>query len=442
MCKRFKIIRAGLLGITLFLPIAMLAQNAKVHEFPTAKPEALGFSEAKLKKMQQDMQRYVDERKLAGIVTLVARQGKVVHAEKYGMQEIENERPIQLNTIFRMASMTKPLTSVAVMMLYEQGRLKLDDPVSKFIPAFAETKVYATAGKLAQLDRPITIKDLLMHTSGITASAFGNSPVHVMYREADLGSAPTLDDFVSRLASLPLLHQPGGSWSYGLSTDVLARVVEVVSGIPFDRFLVRQVIEPLKMYDTDFMVPKEKRGRFAALYKTENTDGLKLVEAPTASEFVKPPKFPRGNTGIVSTALDYFRFAQMLLNGGELDDARLLKRESVALMTRNHLPENLIPLRVGPAEFTNNGFGLGFSVVVNQKTVAAINSNGFWWNRGTPPVGSYWWVGAYQTYFWIDPQNEIVGVFMAQSTDVMKYPFMQEFHTLVYEAFGNGQLND
>jgi len=227
-------------GSVLLLSDAAYSQKSHEAAFSLTPPETLNFSSAKLEKARQQMQSYVDERKFPGLITLVARRGKIVHAEKYGMQDIENNRPMQFNTIFRLASMTKPITSVAVMRLCEQGKLQLDDPVSKFIPVFAQAKVYGAAGKLAPLARPITIEDLLMHTSGLAMPGMGSSPVQEMYRQVELGKAASLADFVSRVAALPLAHQPGASWTYGLSTDVLARVVEVTSGMPFDRFIAQK----------------------------------------------------------------------------------------------------------------------------------------------------------------------------------------------------------
>jgi len=431
-----KTIRSSILaGSILLLSVATHGQKSNKEAFPLTPPETLGFSVAKLEQARQHMQRYVDERKLPGLVTLLARKGKVVHVEKYGMQDIEDNRPMQFNTIFRLASMTKPMTSVAVMRLCEQGKLQLDDPVSQFILAFAQTKVYGADGKLVPLERPITIKNLLMHTSGLTMAGMSKSPILEMYHKAALGKAASLADFVSRLAALPLVHQPGASWTYGLRTDVLARVVEVISGMPFDRFLAENIFMPLKMADTGFSVPPDKLNRFAALYSAPDGIGLKLIDTPDSSSYAKPSKFPCGNGGLVSTVSDYFRFTQMLLNGGELEGARLLKRKTVALMTRNHLPEHLISLGGGPIEFIDNGFGLGLGVALSPKSTApATNGSGFWWNRGAPPAGSCWWIGASNTYFWFDPANEISGLVLAQTTDVMKYPFMQEFHTLVYEA--------
>jgi CubicO group peptidase (beta-lactamase class C family) len=431
MTSSLKFSRSLVLAATiLLLPISAAAQQ---DGFPTASPQAMGFSAAKLGRMQKHLQRYVDEQKLAGVVTLVASKGKIVHFEKYGMRDIEAKSRMKKNTIFRLASMTKPLTSVALMMLYEQGRVRLDDPIAKYIPEFAQTKVHAADGKLEAVARPITVKDALMHTTGLTAPGFGNSPVHKMYSEAGLGKAASLDDFTKRLAALPLLHQPGARWSYGFSTDVVARIVEVVAEMPFGQFVEQKILQPLEMRDTGFTVPDEKLDRFAVVYAAQEGKEMKRVEAPL-------PAFPRGNSGMVSTVPDYLRFAQMLLNGGEFEGVRLLKRETVALMTRSHLPENLIPIGVMDFKFTNHGFGLGFGVVVEPKPGAPPEKNhpGFWWHRGAPPTGSYGWIGAYMTDFWIDPSNEIIGMLFTQSADGMKYPFLQEFRELVYEAFVNG----
>ncbi len=275
MQLKFKRQRAMLLAaLTCALPHFALSQDYRSSANATTNPETVGFSEKKLAHIKARMQSYVDERKLAGLSTLLARKGRIVHFEQYGLQDLERQTPMQANTIFRLASMTKPITSVAVMMLIEQGKLRLDDPVEKYLPAFALTKVYSVEGKFAPLARSITIQDLLMHTSGLTAAKFGNTPVHRQYREAELGKAASLKELVSRLATLPLLHQPGTAWSYGLSPDVLSRIVEIVTGVPFEQFVEQKILQPLQMRDSGFYLPEEKRIRLAAAYTTANGNGL------------------------------------------------------------------------------------------------------------------------------------------------------------------------
>ena len=408
------------------------AQQPEVAGFPSASPEALGFSAQELEAIKQHIRGYVDRQVLSGVVVVLARDGKIVLADAYGMRDLEQRRPMQFGTIFRIASMTKPLTSTALMMLIEQGRLELDDPVSRYLPEFATTPVFAGEGKTVPLERPLTVRDMLTHTSGYTSGQFGNTPLHKLYRASDLDQATDLADFVTRLARLPLLHQPGASWSYGYSTDVAARLVEVISGMPIEQYVTQHILQPLGMDDTSYRLAEDQADRLAAVYTTRGGEGLQRLDV--AANF----RFPRGVGGITSTAGDYLRFAQMLLNGGELNGKRLLQPETVDLMTRNHLPDDLIPIGVMGMEMANNGFGLGFSVVVDSQDVPPL-PNGFWWNRGAPPVGSYWWVGSFQTYFWIDPANRIIGILMTQSPEMMPYDYKQEFHTMVYGAFGGGR---
>lgn len=407
------------------------AQRPEVAGFPAAPPETLGFPAQKLEAIKQHIRGYVDRQVLSGVVVLLARDGKIVLADAYGMRDLEQRRPMQFGTIFRIASMTKPLTSTALMMLIEQGRLGLDDPVSRYLPEFAATRVDAGEVKTVPLERPLTVRDMLTHTSGYTSGQFGDTPLHKLYRASDLDQAADLEDFASRLAKLPLLHQPGAAWSYGYSTDVVARLVEVISGMPIEQYVTQHILQPLGMEDTSYRLEEAKTERLAAVYTTRG--GGELQRLDVKANF----PFPRGVGGVTSTAGDYLRFAQMLLNGGELDGKRLLQPETVALMTRNHLPDALIPIGVMGMEMANNGFGLGFSVVVDSQDVPPL-PNGFWWNRGAPPVGSCWWVGALQTYFWIDPANRIIGILMTQSPEMMPYDYKQEFHTMVYKALEEG----
>ena len=314
-----------------------------------AKPEDLGFSGERLERINATMQRYVDEKKLAGVITLVARRGAVVHLGKCGMADIEAAKPMQLDTIFRIYSMTKPITSTAVLMLMEEGRLRLADPIAQYIPGFKDVKVLDNAPgsgvRQVSADRPITIRDLLTHTAGLS---YGFDDVYIdeLYRKHIWGPKeanpdPTLADWIGELAKLPLASQPGTRFRYSVATDVLGYLVQVISGMPFEAFLKQRIFEPLGMVDTDFWVPPEKVERFAANYGPDPEAGLKVIDPPATSHYTRPSKAPSGGGGLVSTTGDYLRFAQMLLNKGEVDGVRLLGRKTVELMTANHLPDGV-----------------------------------------------------------------------------------------------------
>ncbi len=394
----------------------------------TSSPEEVGFSSTRLKRIGSAMQAYVDQNKVAGVVTMVARRGQVVHFEAFGLMDIEANKAMQLDTIFRIYSMTKPLTSVAVMMLYEQGHFQLNDPVSKFIPAFKDLKVFVKPGffepELAAQKREMTIRDLLIHTSGLSYGFFENSPVEAMYREADLfNPAKTVEEMVRELAKLPLIHQPGRAWHYSVATNVLTYLVEVISGRPFDTFLEQKILKPLGMNDTGFYVPQEKIERFAVNYGPTETGGLEVVDHPATSRFSKPQPFISGGGGLMSTSADYMRFAQLLLNGGQLDGLRLLSRKTVELMTMNHLPAELMPIQVGPNVLAGYGFGLGFRVLVDVAQSEVLGS-----------VGEFGWGGLAGTYFWIDPKEELIGLLMIQLLPSDDCPIKRDFRVLSYQA--------
>ena len=399
-----------------------LTVHASSQGLPTATPEDVGISSERLKRIAPVMQSYVEENKLPGLITMVARRGKVVHFERFGMMDIEAQKPMEFNTIFRIYSMTKPITSVAIMMLYEEGHFQLDDPVSKFIPEFKDLKVFKNATEegfeLSYTKREMTIRHLLTHTSGLTYG-LADRPVDGMYRKAKvLESRTTIKDMVAKLAHIPLLHQPGAEWEYSVSTDVLGYLVEVISGKSFDVFLKERIFEPLKMVDTAFYVPKEQIDRFSANYQPGEEGGIKLIDAPGTSSFsAGSPTFFSGGGGLVSTASDYMRFCQMLLNKGELDGIRLLGRKTVELMTMNHLPRDKHPF-----EMKGVGFGLGFAVVTDVAQSGQLSSE-----------GAFGWGGAAATTFWIDPKEELIGILMTQLMS-NPHPFQQQFKVLTYQA--------
>jgi CubicO group peptidase (beta-lactamase class C family) len=373
------------------------------------------------------MRRYVDEGKLAGLITLVARRGQVVHLGRFGMMDLEAGKAMQMDTIFRIYSMTKPIASVASMMLYEEGLFLLSDPVSRFIPGFEEVKVYVdeteSGLELADPEREMTIWHLLTHTSGLVYGNPEGTPVEKLVWQADReaeksSSDESLEEWVERLVKLPLAHQSGSAWHYGLSTDVLGYLVEVVSGMSLDTFLERRIFEPLGMVDTGFYVPQSKVDRLAANYGPGEGGGIVVIDAPATSVFAKPRRFLSGGGGLVSTIYDYLRFAQMLLNGGTLDGTRLLGRKAIELMTINHLPAHMHPFE-DPAV----GFGLGVSVLVDVARSRSLGS-----------VGRYGWGGAASTTFRIDPQEELIYILMTQFMPNGHYPIADEFPVLVYQA--------
>ena len=374
-----------------------------------AVPEEVGVSTKRLKRIRSFLQGYYNSGEVSGFLTVVARRGKIVHFETIGMRDVENQKPVEPDTIFRIYSMSKPITSVAVMMLYEEGHFQLGTPVSQFIPEFENMKVYnKDQTEILDAKKKITIKHLLMHTAGLTYG-WGNKPVDERYKEAKIFErGTTLADMAKKLGTIPLVHEPGDRWTYGVSTDVLGYLVEVVSGMPFDQFLRKRLFEPLGMIDTGFSVTPEKVDRFAALYRHNRREGLmKRVErdAPLANDELS--FFPSGGGGLVSTAADYMRFSQMLLNGGELDGVRILGKKTVELMRYPH---------------HDDWFGLGFRVVTHKNPPNILNS-----------VGNFSWGGAAATTFWIDPEEELIGLLMTQLLN-NPYPFQQQFKVLTYQA--------
>ena len=397
--------------------------NATDAGLPTASPENAGMSSERLARIAPAMQAYVDDGRLAAVMTMVARRGQVVHWEAAGMRDVDAGDALEPDDIFRIYSMTKPLTSVAVMILVEEGAIAFDDPVSKFIPAFADVTVLAEDGDRAAPARPMTVEHLLTHTSGLTYGFFGDSPVDRIYNQSGFFTqAEGLDDFAQRVAALPLLASPGDRWNYSVSTDILGRVVEVAAGQPFDAFLQARILDPLEMHDTAFVVPVDKRGRFAANYA--RPDGaLQMIDSPVDGQYTRPPRWLSGGGGLTSTASDYIRFAQMLLQDGELDDVRILAAETVRAMRSNRLPDALVPLQLGTYLSPGHGFGLGFAVVVDSESSPEPDNDGV-----------FRWAGAANTYFWIDPAAELIGMVWTQLNPFAAYDLEREFQTLVYEA--------
>lgn len=398
---------------------------------PTARPEDVGMSSERLGRIRTGMQRYVDSGMVPGVVTLVARRGRVVHFEAVGYRDVEAKAPMTTDTIFRIASMTKPIASVALMTLYEEGHFLLSDPISKFLPEFANMKVAQAAAaaepggapyKLAPAKNPITFKHVLTHTAGFPNSYRGITREEYAKTYPRKNPSETMADVVKRLATMPLNFNPGEAWEYGPATDVVGRLVEVISGMTLDEYLRKKIFEPLKMNDTHFYLPESKLNRFAASYEPDEKNGnkIKLVEAPSPeSRWVKQPhNYFSGAGGLVSTAADYVRFHQMMLNGGELDGARILGRKTVELMTTNHIGDLPVWL-TGPGY----GFGLGYSVVKDIGVTGQAGS-----------AGMYGWGGAFCTYFQVDPKEELIGVMMTQVRPYNHINIRQEFMALANQA--------
>jgi CubicO group peptidase (beta-lactamase class C family) len=395
--------------VTLALFVALSAAQARDVSIPQAKPETVGFSSERLQRLDAGMKAYVDSKQLAGISTTVARHGQVVHRAVYGQADLASSKALRDDTIFRIYSMTKPITGVAMMILYEEGKWKPSDPISRHIPEFKDLKVFKSLdadGKpvLEAPAHPPTVGELMSHTAGFTYGLFGASPVDKMYQQANLLGAASLQQFIERLAPLPLAYQPGQGWVYSVSVDVQGYLVEKLSGKPFPEFLRERVFEPLGMNDTGFFVPQSKLSRLATVYQG-GAQGLTAM--PNDPNVSKAPGFPSGGGGLYSTAGDYLRFAQMLANDGELSGVRILAPSSVELMTSNHVPpavKDAQKFGIG-AYRMQPGFGFGFDVAIYEEPAKLGTTAG---------KGTYLWDGIAGTWFWIDPTNDVVFVGMIQ----------------------------
>ena len=406
-------------------------------------PESVGMSKPRLARIRPVMQDYVEHHGYAGISTMIARRGKVIHAEQVGWQDREAGVPMAEDTIFRIYSMTKPVIYTALMTLYEEGRFQLADPVAKFMPAFGTTKVLAGDGSLGDQNplRPMQVRDLMMHTSGLTYDFLEDFPVGVQYRDARLMNDPTrsLGSVIAELARLPLAFQPGTMWHYSLGTDVAAHLIEVISGKPLGQFLHERLFEPLGMVDTAFEVPQTKRHRLSAMYGLPDLFAPGMTFGALFGHFMSgnisrrevqdtypvdaPDVFQRGGFGLFATAEDYLRFAMMLLHGRAGDGTRILGRKTLELMHTNHLPADLLPFMLaGAPTAPGYGFGLGSRVAMDVGATAVSGS-----------VGEFGWAGAAKTYFWVDPVEEMVGLFMSQFMIAFDNP-QNDLRALAYQA--------
>ncbi len=399
------------------------------------RPEEVGLSADRLRRIDEHLERrYLASGKIAGALTLVSRKDRVAYLSPVGRMDIERDKPMREDTIFRIYSMTKPITSVALMMLYEEGHFQLDDPVHKSIPEWRDLRVYRQGNHPAWLtdpcERPMSIRDLFTHMSGLTYGFMHRTNVDRAYRRLGVGREGSKDlrAMIETLAELPLEFSPGTRWNYSVSTDVLGHLVEVFSGMPYDEYLRTRIFEPLGMVDTGFTVPPDKIDRFAANYSRRRDKSLRLEDDPETSPYTRPTTFFSGGGGLVSTAADYLRFCRMLLGGGELDGARILGRKTIELMTLNHLPGggDLTEIAFGNfAETTYEGvgFGLGFSVQVDLAKAQTV---------GSP--GEYAWGGAASTAFWIDPREELIVVFLTQFMPSGTFNFRGQLKSIIYPA--------
>jgi CubicO group peptidase (beta-lactamase class C family) len=418
-----------------------------------ASPESSGMSKAALERVDAHLKdRYIDAGRFPGTQLIVYRRGKVVHSSVQGNADLERKVPVKDDTIFRIYSMTKPITTVAFMMLVEEGRVAIDEPVHKYIPEWKNLGVFVAGTAPTFLtkppSRPMLIVDLLRHTSGLTYGFQQRSNVDAAYREARIGEvekAGTLETMIEALAKLPLEFSPGEAWNYSVATDVIGYLIGKISGMPFERFLKERIFQPLGMADTDFYVPPEKAHRLAACYSADpqggmtfhaaqRRDGLTLQDDPATSSFLSPPSLISGGGGLCSTASDYLTFCRALLNGGELGGVRLIGPKTLKLMTSNHLPggcdlPGMSRSLFSEATYHGIGFGLGFSVTMDPaKTLIP----------GSP--GEYSWGGAATTSFWIDPAEELITIFMTQVLPSSAYPLRRELRTMVYAAITDSNL--
>jgi CubicO group peptidase (beta-lactamase class C family) len=415
-------------------------RTAGTLDLSLSKPESVGFSSACLERLHALMQQVVDQKQIAGIVTILARHGKVVDYRAYGQSDMASGAPMTKDAIFRDFSMTKPVTGVAMMILYERGKWLPTDPITKYVPEFAHLKVFKgvdSDGKMILEDpiHPPTMRELMTHTAGFTYGFFGDTPVDKMYKSTELLQSKSLQEMIDKLAKIPLLYQPGTRWVYSVSMDIQGYIIEKLSGQSLPDFMQQNIFKPLGMKDAGFFVPAAKRHRFVTLYRA-NAKG-ELVAEPAVGgaggEYAAQPTMASGGGGLVSTAEDYFRFAQMLANGGELDGVRVLSPASVQLMRSNHLPPSLLTgeFRIG-LQVMRPGLGYGYDCAVEFNPPEADLSDG---------QGTFFWDGAAGTWFWIDPANDIVFVGMIQRMLGPGSPNLEYLsRSVIYQALVNPKL--
>ena len=408
------------LVVLLLATVSVLSVQAA--EIPTAAPEDVGMSSAKLAKVDDVLDGLVEQKRLAGGTVVIARRGKIVYFKSHGIADIESKRPMKNDVIMRFYSMSKAITSAAVMILADEGKLDVNDAVSKHIPKLQDVKV-ATSDGLVSPQREVTIADLLRHTAGYTYGGSPQSASDAEFKKVDpLDHERTLKQMGERLADVPLAFQPGEDWIYGISIDVLGRVIEVASGQRLDKFLKQRIFNPLGMKDTGFFVPEKKHDRFAQVYNSNEQGKLTIGDNAGGRDFSKPRAFLSGGGGLVSTARDYLRFLMMIQQGGTLDGKRIVSEKSVQLMTTSQLPKEVPHIYFGDQQRVGVGFGFGFSVREKMSD---------WDPAGR--VGEYGWGGMASTHYWVSPKDELIVITLEQT---LPYSFMTEFavKALIYDA--------
>jgi CubicO group peptidase (beta-lactamase class C family) len=416
--------------VTILLLFALLFAVSAIQAVPkdakAVTPENVGLSSDRLARLTKALQDSIDQKKTGGIVVLVARHGSVVYHKSFGMADIESGRKMQTDHLFRMYSMTKPVTSTALLMLYEEGKFQLTDPLEKYIPAFKNVKVFSKlddkgAMVLEEPKRKITIQDVFRHSAGFGYGGSDDSPVAKAYRDAgvtDFARLDSLKDLVDRLATVPLLYHPGERWVYSVAHDVQAYLVEYFSGMRFDKYVLSKIAQPLGMKDAVFGIPKEYVNRYTTNYGPAKDGGLQPIDKPENSNYARFSDHPFGGLSLSSTAMDYYLFSQMLLNRGKLGNARLLGKKTVELMTSNHLPPSIPDIGM----FGGTGYGLGVSVLLDPASFGNLGSQ-----------GQFGWGGAATTHVIIDPKEDMVAIYCTQ---IMPGDFnlINQFKTLVYQS--------
>ena len=412
-------------SVFLIFSLALTCLPATAQDLPVVQPEKVGLSAKKLEKVDKIVEGLVASNRLAGATVIILRHGRVAYFKAFGQMDRERKKPMQKDTIFRIYSMTKAIVTAGAMMLWEEKKFGLDDPLSMHLPEYKNPRVWTKDG-MVPARQEVTPRDLMRHTAGMVYGHFGGTPVHRATEKA-IGfkngfPMETLATSSKKFGAVPLLFHPGDDWVYGVSIDVLGRLIEVKSGLPLDRFLKERIFKPLDMKDTGFFVPGSKVDRFAANYTTDKKGRLSLRDDPRKSRYLQNPAFLSGGGGLTSTTRDYARFLQMIANGGQLNKTRLLKKKTVALMTRNHVPEKAMPIAFGEQERHGIGFGLGFAVRTATST---------WDSAGR--LGEYGWGGMLSTHFWVSPRDELVVITMEQT---FPYGFMLEdaLKPLIYDA--------